>query len=98
MDPFKSDDETERPFLVLSNENHPFADQQVAAIGITTTPWPESIEISSEDWELGELPRQSYISPWIIVTRDYDDILRSIGRLRSDIVERTLFEVVEYLS
>lgn len=101
-DPFKdgADDEPEpeRPFLVLSNETHPFAERQFAGVALSTTPRDAAIAIDPGDWTAGGLPEQSYAYPWLLVTRDRADIASVYGRLRSSIVETVLDRLVGYLS
>ncbi|WP_435076278.1 hypothetical protein [Halococcus sp. AFM35] len=76
LDPFKSaeDSEPERPFLVLSNETHPFADRQFAGVALSTTRRDEALALDPDDWAAGGLPRRSYAYPWLLVTRDHADI------------------------
>ena len=51
-----------RPWLVLSTANHPFHGEEYLVVGITTTPRPAAIELSTTAWELGGLPKDSYSS------------------------------------
>lgn len=96
-DPFKERSGAERPFLVLNNASHPFADQQVTTVALTTTPRDAAIEVRDDQWEEGRLPKRSFISPWIVMTRDYEDIAFRVGRLDPNTVDRTLNAVLSYL-
>jgi hypothetical protein len=83
---------------VLSNEMHPFADRQFAGIALSTTRRTEAVVLDADDWTAGGLPKQSYAYPWLLVTRDHDDIASVYGRLRADIVNTVLDRLVGYLS
>jgi hypothetical protein len=102
IDPFKdsaeAEPEPERPFLVLSNETHPFAEQQFAGVALSTTPRDEAVAIDPNDWTAGGLPRQSYAYSWLLVTRDRVDVSSVYGRLRSATVDTVLDRLVGYLS
>jgi hypothetical protein len=100
LDPFKSaeDSEPERPFLVLSNETHPFADRQFAGVALSTTRRDEALALDPDDWAAGGLPRRSYAYPWLLVTRDHADIASVYGRLRPAVVNTVFEHLVGYLS
>ena len=57
-----------RPYLVLSNDRHPFHGEEYVATVVTTTARPAAIELDEETFIRGELPRNSYVSPWNPVT------------------------------
>lgn len=65
-DPFGND--SKRPYLLLSNSHVPFHGQEYIAAAITTTARNAAIELTSERFERGRLPRTSYVSPWTVVT------------------------------
>lgn len=99
LDPFKSgENEPERPFLVLSNETHPFADRQFAGVALSTTRRDEALALDPEDWVAGGLPRQSYAYPWLLVTRDHADIASVYGRLHPGVVHTVFDRLIGYLS
>lgn len=57
-----------RPYLIISNSKPPFYGQEYIAAAITTTARSEAIELTAKRFKRGKLPRQSYISPWVILT------------------------------
>lgn len=57
-----------RPYLVLSNDHVPFYGQEYIAVVITTTARTEAIELTTNRFETGRLPRTSYVSPWSVLT------------------------------
>ena len=52
-----------RPYAVLSDDSHPFADEEFLAAIVTTTPRSFAVALTDDDFETGGLPRQSYASP-----------------------------------
>lgn len=102
FDSFKETDANEpvpeRPFLVLSNDKHPFAYRQFAGVALSTTPRDHAYTLAPEDWYVGGLPDRSYVYPWLLITRDHADIARVYGRLQPEVVDEILDGVVEYLS
>lgn len=49
-DPFKPDDDTTRPRVIVNNEDHPFGKQQYVAMGLTIQTWyDERILLDEED-------------------------------------------------
>jgi len=65
-DPFGNN--PKRPYLIVSNDWHPFHGEEYLAATITTTERAEAIELTDERIERGRLPRTSYVSPWSILT------------------------------
>lgn len=52
-----------RPYVVLSDDSHPFADEKFLAAIVTTTLRSFAVPLTDDDFETGKLPRQSYASP-----------------------------------
>lgn len=65
-DPFGNN--PKRPYLLLSNERHPFHGQEYIAAVITTTARSEATEPTASRLQRGQLPRTSYVSPWSVLT------------------------------
>jgi mRNA-degrading endonuclease toxin of MazEF toxin-antitoxin module len=57
-----------RPYLIVSNTEHPFHGEEYITAGITTTARSAALELTAERFGHGRLPRTSYVSPWAIVT------------------------------
>lgn len=67
---------TSRPYVALSDDTHPFADEEAIYAVITSTARLEAIPITDEDFQSGGLPVDpSYASPWALITFKHDDIL-----------------------
>lgn len=57
-DPFKPDNDTTRPWVVVNNESHPFDNQQYVVLGLTTQTWyDERIPLEVDDYPIGK-PRE----------------------------------------
>lgn len=96
-DPFKDDPDAGRPFLVVSNDRHPFADEQVAVVALTTTPREEGVRLRDDAVTVGGLPSESYVSPWLLFTRAYPRIDRRLARVEPDFVDAIIDELLQYL-
>lgn len=51
-----------RPWLVLSDDRHPFHDEEYVVSGISTTRRVESIPLTDDDRAIVGLPRTSHVS------------------------------------
>lgn len=97
VDPFKLGDAAERYWLILNDEDHPFADEQHIAVAITTSRHDAGMSIPDEAWEEGGLPRTSYVSPWALHSPRVEDITELVGRCTSEFCESVLEASREYL-
>lgn len=97
VDPFKLGDAAERYWLILSDETHPFADEQYIAVAITTSRHDPELPIPETAWTNGELPRTSYVSPWALHSPRVEDITDRIGGLRSEFCQTVLKAARNYL-
>ena len=90
LDPFKDDESSSRPFLILNTSEHPYNGKQYLVTVISTQPHPEAVQITSEDVENGDLHETSYVNPWAVTTIEADDIGQHIGFLDREIVANVL--------
>jgi hypothetical protein len=81
-----------RPYLILSDETHPFAGEQYIAAGITTKEYPQSISLEGRYVE-GGLSNQSFVSPWAVVSLREADIERAVA-IVDQTVTRTAAEQI----
>lgn len=86
-----------RPWLVVSDDEHPFHGEEYLVVGITTTERGDAIELRAEDWVVGRLPDQSFASPWFITTIKHASIRRGVGELDPSIVEKVVTEATRHL-
>lgn len=87
---------TGRPWLVLSDERHPFHGREYLVAGITTTERADAIALSDDSWAIGGLPRDSYVSPWFLTTIKHGSIERGVGALSEEAVETVTSRVSQY--
>ena len=79
-----------RPYLILSDEAHPFAGEQYIAVGITTKEYPPPISLEGGFVE-GGLSERSFVSPWAVVSLRDADIERAVA-IVDQLVTRTAAE------
>jgi hypothetical protein len=78
-----------RPYLALSDDNHPFNDEEAIYAAITKTARSDAVPITASDFVSGSLPIDpSYASPWVLVTIKHDDVLNQFGRLDDRTTDR----------
>ena len=76
-----------RPYLILSDETHPFSGEQYIAAGITTKEYLPSVSLEGRFVE-GGLSEQSFVSPWAVVSLREADIERTVA-----IVDQTVTRI-----
>ena len=86
-----------RPWLVLSNDSHPFYGQEYLVAGITTAERSDAVAIPDAAWSVGGLPRESFVSPWFLTTLKHRGIDRGVGSLTESVVETVVTECISYL-
>jgi mRNA-degrading endonuclease toxin of MazEF toxin-antitoxin module len=85
-DPFKGEDYA-RPWLVISNETHPFHGEQYVVLALTTRTWHDGlVEIADDEWIEGGTPRSSRVVPWSVETLDHGEVDHWQGTLESPVV------------
>ena len=82
-DPFGGGDT--RPYLVMSNDTHPFGDEEAVAVVITTTERDRAIPLAGEYVE-GDLPYESFVSPWSPVSLGHGRIDKRVAHVSSEVV------------
>ena len=86
-----------RPWLVLSDDSHPFYGREYLVVGITTTERSGAVAIPDNAWSVGGLPRTSYVSPWFLTTLKHRGIDRGVGSITESVVETVITECISYL-
>lgn len=79
-----------RPWLVVSTDAHPFADQECIAVALTTLAHDEGISVRCDDWDEGGAETKSYASPWYVTTVKIRTFDRHQGRLVPAFVNRVV--------
>ncbi|EFW91132.1 hypothetical protein ZOD2009_16121 [Haladaptatus paucihalophilus DX253] len=85
-----------RPYLIISGQDHAFAGQQYIALGITTKEYPEGISLANK-FEAGTLNRESFVSPWAVVSLMDIDIDRAVARLSEEFVDTAVETMTQYV-
>ncbi|WP_254545026.1 hypothetical protein [Halomarina pelagica] len=97
IDPFKVGNDRQRPWLIVNNESHPFADEQYVAVAISTKEYDDSLTLESGVWKIGGVPRDSFVSPWAVHSPRIEDIVAWQGRVSDEFVDRVVSELETYL-
>jgi hypothetical protein len=96
-DPFKLGEERQRPWLIVNNSSHPFGDEQFLAVAISTMEYSDSIAIESDVWEVGGVPRESFVSPWAVHSPRIEDLVAWQGRVIEEFIDAVIDEIETYL-
>lgn len=86
-----------RPYVCLSNDSHPFSDEEALYTAITTTRRAVAIPLGDSDFASGGLPRESYVNLWTLVSIRHSDIRQEEGRLVKETVTTIANEAAGYL-
>jgi hypothetical protein len=74
-DPFKLGGERQRPWLIVSNDSHPFADEQFIAVAVSTKEYEDSLALDAAVRETSGVPRESSVSPWAVHSPRIEDLV-----------------------
>lgn len=85
-----------RPFIVINNENHPFSEEECLVVLVTTTEREEAIPLPKEKFAEGELPKESYASPWTITTLKNSAIQDRLGKLKAETLKEINNKISKY--
>lgn len=95
--PHKSDP-AYRPWLVVSDGDHPFADVECIVVAMTTTDHANSIAVPDTAWIRGGSDKEAYISPWYVTTIKHRDLDNQQGELAASLVDGASEALHEYTS
>lgn len=85
-----------RPWLIVSTDDHPFAEVECIAAAMTTQRHSAGIEVSDAAWIEGGSDVQSYVSPWYVATFKYESFDRLQGRLSERLVGEVAGKLHDY--
>ena len=88
-------DTPRRPYLLVSDDSHPFAGRQYIALGISTQEYSESIPLAGEFVE-AELNRASFVSPWAVVSLRTTHIERVVAQLSTELTNKAAQQMAAY--
>lgn len=86
-----------RPSVCLSDDTHPFSDEEALYAAVTTTRRPVAVPLTDDDFTSGGLPRDSYVNPWTIVSIRHADIETEEGQLIEETTDTIARAAVGYL-
>lgn len=86
-----------RPYVCLSDDTHPFSDEEALYASVTTTHRTSAIPLAERDFTTGGLPHESYVNPWTVVSTRHADIEQAEGRLVDETVEQIAQAAAGYL-
>jgi len=92
-DPFG--DTPRRPYVIVSDDTHPFAGRQYIALGISTKQYSESIPLADAFVE-GELNRESFVSPWAVVSLRVSYIDRAVAQVSTKLTDKATRQMAAY--
>lgn len=76
-----------RPYIVLSDDQHPFYGEEYVVVGVTTTERERAIALIPETWAEGGAPKPSWASPWYVLTVKHATVTDRLGRLKPEPIE-----------
>lgn len=86
-----------RPYVRLSDDSHPFSDEEALYAAVTSTEREPAILLAPTDFERGGLPRESYANPWTVVSIRHADVTEREGVLTTKATEEIAREAAGYL-
>lgn len=86
-----------RPYVCLSDDTHPFSDEEALYVAVTTTRRSVAVPLSDDDFETGGLPEDSYVNPWTITSLRHADIVEQHGQLTDEVVGTIIDEAASHL-
>lgn len=84
-----------RPYVIVSDESHPFAGRQYIALGISTKEYSESMPLAGQFIQ-GELTRESFVSPWAVVSLRAGHIDRAVAQVSTALTEEATYQMAVY--
>lgn len=94
-DPFGAG--TDRPYLIISNDTHPFHGEEYIVTVVTTTERDRAVPLSEDSFIEGSLPRRSFVSPWNPVTLKDHLIEKHVASIAGNVVDEVVSELSTYV-
>lgn len=90
-------DHSFRPYVRLSDDSHPFADEEGLYAAVTTTERPYAIPLRDAAFVSGGLPRESFANPWTVVSIRHADVEGVEAQLDQSTTEKIAEAAAGYL-
>lgn len=87
----------QRPWLVVSNDSHPFQGTEYVVLGMTTSGRQNEIAVEERHWRVGGTSKRGHVSPWYAMTLKHRSIAYRVGTVAEEIVDRAVDELQAYL-
>ena len=87
----------DRPYLIISNDTHPFHDEEYVVTVVTTTERDRAVPLTDEAFVEGSLPRESYASPWNPMTLKDHLIEKHVATIAGNTVDEVVSELMAYI-
>ena len=97
-DPFKSDRDATRPWVVVNTDAHPFDGEQYVVMGLTTQTWyDDRIPLAADDYRHRAAPKTSAIIPHAVASLNPSLMTDYVCRIRDKPLNRAVDTLVPYL-
>jgi len=81
----------------VSNDAHPFGDEQHVAVAISTKECRDSLPLQESVWERGGVPLEWFVSPWVFHSPRLEDLVAWQGRVTARFVDEVVDSLETYL-
>ena len=96
-DQFKGNDYS-RPWLIVSNNTHPFQGDQYVVLAPTSKTWHDgSVPIDDDTWIDGGAPNRSSVLPWSVETIKPSDIEHRQGTIEASLVDEAVSRFMTFV-
>jgi hypothetical protein len=75
----------------------PVPDEQQVAVAISTEEYDDSLPLQGDVWEVGAVPRESFVSPWAIHSPRSKDLVAWQGRVTDGFVDQVVDSLEIYI-
>ncbi|WP_210425008.1 type II toxin-antitoxin system PemK/MazF family toxin [Halorussus halobius] len=99
VDPF-GNGKNARPWVIVSDDTHPFYGEQYVALTLTSKTWyDDGVELRDDHWVRGGMPEDSKVVTWGLGSLAHDDLDpdRWQGTLRPTAVDTCVERAVGYM-
>ena len=87
----------DRPYLIVSNDSHPFHGKEYVVTVVTTTERHRAVLLSEDSFTEGSLPRRSFVSPWNPVTLKDQLIEKHVASIPGNVADEVVSELSTYV-
>ena len=77
-----------RPYVVLSDDQHPFYGEEYMVVGVTTSEREQAVALTPATLAEGGAPKRSWASPWYVLTVKHATITERLGHLTPEATDR----------